>query len=154
MAKGLGAILVEMAVEERRRKLATLEAPACPVCGEPMTNDGVGWFCYSANTTVDGGGENTCLRAGAISEAFYARKSNVGLRHTDFQGQIIAGVVRDDDIVIKFMTVRGPGGATRFRLDCDCDIEEVPAMIREFGWTWMEWAEEIPNPNPGAWTRV
>jgi len=47
MAKGLGALMAEMAMSEK--KAALKHDPACPLCGEPMVGNGVVWSCVAHN---------------------------------------------------------------------------------------------------------
>ena len=145
MAKGLGAIMSELAMMEKASTLENLKAPACPLCGEPMEDDGAGWFCYS-------GPDGKCPRMRALEDAMYQYASDEYIRDgmdiDPFQGQTFAAIVEPGPrprLLARFGSVRGGGGGTNLRIwtwGDDTRDEDVPALIQEYGWTWMEWVPD------------
>lgn len=145
MGKGLGAIIVEVEVAKKEDKLRELKAPACPLCGNPMTATGGGWFCYGPS------GQGKCPKMGILRETMYRVASEEyvaqGSHLNTFQGQTFAAVVKPGDppqIIAEFASVRGGGGRTNLRIWTEgVEDEDVPRLIQEYGWTWYEWAKAL-----------
>lgn len=131
--------MAAMSTAAKEAKLRTLEAPACPLCGEPMEATGTGWFCYS-------GPDGKCPKMGALAERMYAEAPLdyiQGVHALDpFQGQTFAAIVAPGDppqILARFGSVRGGRGLTNLRIWSDrCSDEEIPGLVRQYGWTWCD----------------
>lgn len=147
MAKGLGAIIAEVALDQKRRALDSLEAPACPLCGEPMENDGAGWFCYSDPKT------GKCPKLGELRDAMYAHAGeefiwNGGTNDTfQFQefGYILDQTGEKPVILASLFTVRGGSGRTNLKIRTYGDVRDadIPELIQRHGWMFWDWVEPI-----------
>ena len=139
MAKGLGSIMAAAAMEMEKSRIEKGKTVACPLCGREMTYGGVAWFCYAGTDGDDG---QKCSDLPTLEEMFF--ESHPFLYADDFQGEIVAAVVIDGKPEIEFRTVRGGYGRTNIKVNTavGSPVEEknVPALIQEYGWTWMDWA--------------
>lgn len=137
MARGLGAIMALVAMAQKEIAIKNLEAPACPLCGGAMQNDGAGWFCYN-------GENNQCPEIGHAGDLY--RKAGAGYAD-EFQGETLAAIVEDGQPVVRLKTVRGPNAKTNLRIFAEIPDEEIPAFIATREWVWQDWLSEYDKGN-------
>jgi len=144
MTKGFGAIMAEVSMaQEKANRDVTV---ACPLCGQPMTDEGVAFFCYHER-------DNHIADVISKQEAAYEYQKKGGVVfwldistspqyrfenwNPDMQGVLLAVATKSKEIVGEFGIVRGRNGKSNFRvtLENGANVNDVNNAT----WRFAEW---------------
>jgi hypothetical protein len=139
MARGLGAIMAEVKMAEARDRIERGDSIVCPVCGAEMEFNGCVWLCYEDNMPDD-------LRiaaeaAGFNPAAYYPHDGGIDVLAVVWDGENVRAILRP-------ARDKGHFGGWLFEAADPDEKGDVPALVREYGLLWAEWApDRLVGPN-------